>query len=270
MTTSMKKIVAMAKARRAEAEKLNFLDVNVWVGKPEGFPLVAQVSHKELPEVLKRYFIPEAWVSHWNSQIISAQTGNEQLISALNLLPENYGLIVTGLPLRPAENGLLPGPARKLECIQGVRIFPKSHGFPLTKWMVGSFCTWLEEQRLPLFIQHTETDWLSLYGLARTFPNLPIIVESQVQKILYHTRPLFALMTDCPNVYGETSNFAGQGLLEYAVKELGGDRFVFGSFFPVNDPLVAIGIILDANISEENRRLIAGNNARRLREEIKI
>jgi predicted TIM-barrel fold metal-dependent hydrolase len=123
---------------------------------------------------------------------------------------------------------------------------------------------------MPLFIWHTELEWPALYELARTFPQLPLVVETQTQKILYHTRPLFALLRDCANVYVELSNFAGQGYLEYAVREFGAERLLFGSFLPVSDPLAPLGLVLDADLPEAAQRLIAGDNLRRLIGEVRL
>jgi uncharacterized protein len=109
-----------------------------------------------------------------------------------------------------------------------------------------------------------------VYEIAKAFPKLPIVIETQVQKILYHTRPLFALMRDCRNVLLETSNFVGAGFMEYAVRGFGAERLLFGSFLPVNDPLVAMGMVLDAGIPEEQKALIAGGNLRRLISEVQI
>ena len=77
-------------------------------------------------------------------------------------------------------------------------------------------------------------------------------------------RALFALMKDCPNVHAETSNLAGADFLRWAARELGARRLLFGSFLPVNDPWVALGMILEADLSWEEKRLVAGDNLRRL------
>jgi hypothetical protein len=174
----------------------------------------------------------------------------------------------TGLPLLPGEDGPLPGVGAVPEKVKAARIFPKTHNFPLAAWCIGGLCEWLASRRMPLFIWHTELDWKSMYELARAFPKLQIVVETQTQKILYHTRPLFALMRDCRNVRLELSNFAGQGFIEYAVREFGAERLIFGSFLPVNDPLVPMGMVLDAKISEAEKALIAGGNLRRIVNEV--
>jgi len=160
--------------------------------------------------------------------------------------------------------GALPGAGSVPAPVRAARIFPRTHNFPLAPWCAGSLCEWLISRRMPLFVWHTETDWTSLHAFAKAFPGLTIVVESQVRKILYHTRPLFALMRDCHNVHLEISNFAGQGCMEYAVREFGAERLIFASFLPMNDPLAPIGMVLDARISEKEMALIAGGNLRRL------
>ena len=204
------------------------------------------------------------WSRTGEAHTISAQEGNLALEAVLPNLPDETYVVWTGLPLYPAEPGPLPGQGKMPDKARGVRIFPKTHNFPLADWMVGSLCEWMIERRLPLFIWHVELDWPSLRALALGFPQLKIIVESQTQKILYHTRPLFAIVRDCPNLLVEISNLSGAGMLEYAVRQCGAERFVFGSFQPMSDPLVPVGMILDADISEAEKAMIAGGNLRAL------
>lgn len=254
----------MAEARRRLAETLAFCDAGIWLGPPVGFLLAEELSPEGLPSALSRRWITGGLVSHWRGKTISAQDGNLALQAVLPRLPQDTYLVWTGLPLDPIEPGPLPGHGPLPARVRGVRIFPKSHGFPLTDWAIGSLCRWLIEHRLPLWIWHVELDWPSLYTLARQFSDLAIVVETQPQKILYHTRPLLALLRECPNVRVETSNFVGVRAIEHAVGQFGGERLIFGSFQPVSDPLVPMGMILDAEIPEPDKAAIAGGNLRRL------
>lgn len=271
-------LAEMIRQREERAKHLSFLDANLWLGPPEGFPLAAEFSLNQLEEALQRAWIRGGLVSHWHGKTLSAQDGNRAVVEALekraaqrrNGAPELFA-VWTALPLFPAEPGPLPGreglslPA----CVRAARIFPRSHHFPLAPWCLGPLCEWLRARRMPLFIWHTELEWTSLYELARAFPQLPIVVETQTQKILYHTRPLFALLRDRPNVYVELSNFAGPGYLEYGVREFGPERWLFGSFLPVSDPFVPLGLVVDADLPASDQRLIAGDNLRRLLAEVR-
>ncbi len=68
-----------------------------------------------------------------------------------------------------------------------------------------------------------------------------------------------------PNILVETSGFdATAGFIEMAVRELGADRIVFGSHLPSRSLGTELGKILGANITEEDKRRILGENYRNL------
>lgn len=251
-------------ARREEVEGLGFFDAGLWLGEPSGFPFAEPLDPLSVPGVLSAYGMTQALLSHWDGSVVSAQDGNRSLIEAESGLPDTVFTVWTGLPLFPEEREPLPGLGEPHPRMRGVRLFPKAHKYPLAKWMTGSLCAWMTERRLPLFIQHVETDWPALYTLAGEFPDLQIVVESQWQKVIYHTRPLFNLMKDRRNVLLETSNLVSGDIFAWAVKEVGAEQLIFGSFAPVSDPLVPMGMILDSDVSDEEKRLAAGGNLRRI------
>ena len=264
------RIKKMTQERAELARKLSFCDCNIWLGRPEGFPLSEELCANSLNEVLDKRFVTGGLVSHWRGKTISAQDGNESVLQDLRRKQRGSICHLDSAAPVPSEPARFPVLQKLPREVRAVRIFPKSHHFPMTDWCIGSLCEWLVERRMPLFIWHTELDWPSMYEIARKFPKLSIVIETQVQKILYHTRPLFLLMRDCRNILLETSNFAGQGFVEYVAREFGPDRLIFGSFLPVNDPLVAMGMILDAEIPQDQKELIAGGNLRRLITEVRI
>ena len=68
-----------------------------------------------------------------------------------------------------------------------------------------------------------------------------------------------------PNVYLETcSTFRTPGVIEQLVNEAGADRVLFGSDTPLMDPRPQIGKIITADISDDAKRLVLGENANRL------
>jgi len=264
-------IAAMARQRRELCERLRFFDAGIWLGRPQGFPLAEELHLDSLPTQLAGRTLAGGLVSHWRGKVVSASDGNRALCEADRSLGPDLFTVWTGLPLFPTEaHGPLPGRDELPERARAVRLFPKSHNFPLESWAIGPLCEWLSARRMPLFVWHVELDWPALHRLAGEFPDLPIVVETQTQKILYHTRALFPLMRDRRNVHVELSNFAGAGFIEYAVSQFGAERLIFGSFLPVSDPLVPIGMVLDADIAEKEKRLIAGDNLRQLIGEVRL
>jgi hypothetical protein len=265
-----KAIQRVAEEKRAGLSKLSFYDANVWLGKPAFFPLAGGCEVGGLHRMLDEFSIRGALVSHWEGVTISAQDGNRALIKAAEMLPDSVYTVWTGLPPVPRENGPLPGFSTPDVLLRGVRVFPKTHRYLLTVRSIGGLCEWCLEYRVPLFIWHVEVDWELLHVLAREYPGLSIIVESQWQKILYQNRNLYGIMDANKNIYHEISNFAGPDFLTHAVRTFGAGRFLYGSFLPVNDPYAAMGMIVDADISLEEKRLIAGGNLKRIIEGVKI
>lgn len=70
---------------------------------------------------------------------------------------------------------------------------------------------------------------------------------------------------ESPNVLIETSGFdATAGFIEMGVRELGAERVVFGSHLPSRSLGTELGKIIGAEISEQNKHLILGENYRQL------
>lgn len=68
-----------------------------------------------------------------------------------------------------------------------------------------------------------------------------------------------------PNVLVETSGFdATAGFIEMAVRELGARRIIFGSHLPSRSLGTELSKVIAANIGEEDKRMILGENYRRL------
>jgi hypothetical protein len=276
----------MIRRRSDLIRRLSLFDANVWLGEAEGFPLARAMPLAQLLEACRHYGLGGALLSHWDGKTVSPQEGNRVLAELFGggaaeragELGLQVAAVWTGVPVMAGEEGPLPGPGKAGRIqgpvgggappswLAGVRLFPRSHNFPLSPWLLESLVQWLLAHGLPLFVWHEETDWDSLHALTGAFPELPVVAETQARKILYHSRPLFALLEARPNLYVETSNLAGPDFVGHVVRNHGADRLIFGSFLPQNDPLAAIGMLLDAGISEAQMRTVAGGNLRRLLE----
>jgi len=270
------RIEATATGRRRALRDLGLFDANLWLGRPAFFPLARELAPREMGPLMEQFALEGALVSHWDSVHLSAQDGNGALQEsgpglreAAAGLPEGVFTIWTGLPTAIREQDPLPGFLRPDPGMRGVRLFPQTHHFSLSPWVVGDLCDWCIEHRLPVFLWHVEVRWQDLHALAVAFPGLDLVVETQWQKILYHMRDLAALLRSCPNVLLETSNFIGQDHVSQFVRSFGSGRLLFGSFLPVNDPFTSIGMILDADIGEDDKAAIAGGNLRRLVGEVR-
>jgi len=262
-------IESNATARRRRITGLAFFDANCWLGPPMFFPLARELHPWDAAGIMREYGLEGTLVSHWDSIRLSAQEGNQALIEAGETLPADVYTVWTGLPMAAPEQDPLPGRGRPDARLRGVRLFPKTHQYQLAPWTMGPLCEWCIEHRLALFLWHVELEWGDLQTLAACFPRLKIVIESQWQKILYHNRDLFSLLKACPNLLLECSNFIGQDNVSAFVRCFGAERLLWGSFLPVNDPYASIGMVLDADITEGEKKLIAGGNLRRLIAEVR-
>ncbi len=260
----------MSRKKRDKVKELQFFDANIWLGEPDFFPIASELHPNDLEEVCSKYHLEGGLISHWDSPKISAQDGNHALLELQEYLPEAIYTIWTGLPLSPHEQDPLPGFNAPPPGLRGVRLFPKTHKYLLSPWVIGTLCEWCIRHAVPLFFWHIEVDWNHVYVLAKKFPKLNIIVETQWQKILYHNRNLYSLMESCNNVLLETSNFIGQDFITHAVKTFGAERLIFGSFLPVNDPFASMGMILDADISDNEKKMISGGNLRQIIKGVRV
>jgi hypothetical protein len=267
---SEKLIERTAAAKREQLAGLPCWDANIWLGRPAFFPLAQEVPLQELGPLLARYGCRGALVSHWDSVHLSAQDGNQALLDSAAALPDNVYTIWTGLPTMPREQSPLPGTGQPDLRLRGVRLFPQTHHFDLSPWVLAALCEWCGEHHLPLFLWHVEIRWSELQALAAAFPRLKVVIETQWQKILYQVRNLFSLLKACPNVLVESSNLVGQDHVSYLVRNFGSERLLYGSFLPMNDPYAAIGLVLDADISVQERENILGKNLERLIAEVRL
>ena len=73
------------------------------------------------------------------------------------------------------------------------------------------------------------------------------------------------LARDFPNIYLElTAVFDDRGVIEKFVGEAGSERMLFGTDLPWFDPHHAIGVLLNADITDEDRHNICHRNAEKL------
>jgi len=108
---------------------------------------------------------------------------------------------------------------------------------------------------------HNESDPSDIADLAARFPGVPIIMAHLapcgVRGVL-DVKPF-------PNIHVDTSGSQPTcGVVEYAVKNLGAARVVYGSDAPGRDFSSQLGRIYGARIAKRERDLILGHNARRL------
>ena len=99
---------------------------------------------------------------------------------------------------------------------------------------------------------------------APRFPNANFVAGHSGNTEPYRSQAIAAAQS-CANYYLETcSTFRTPGVIEQLVAGAGAERVLFGSDTPLMDPRPQLGKIITAAINAEAKRLVLGENARRL------
>lgn len=257
-----------------EIAGLDFLDFSVCLGRPP-IPFTGVWADKDLLQTkMKLAGIHQAAPYHVLSKTYDAYYGNECLMEELKDAPE---LIPTWVVI-PSEEAMECSPSVFADQlvengVKVVRLFPSSTGNPtiatryaFTRWFYGDYLEELQLRRIPVVLEFSpgrrdEPAWERLYGVANEFPELPIVLSDGFQRT---TWSLIKLLRICQNLYVQTSGLDVHRQLEYMVNQVGPERFIAGSKFPVSSFGTMIGQVLFSNLPLEHKKLIAGANARRL------
>ncbi len=98
--------------------------------------------------------------------------------------------------------------------------------------------------------------------MAERYPNLRLLMGHSCHG---EWDEAIKLARDLPNVYLElTAVFDDRGILEKFVRGVGSERMLFGTDLPWFDPHHAVGALLSADISDEDRHNIMHRNAEKL------
>ncbi len=76
------------------------------------------------------------------------------------------------------------------------------------------------------------------------------------------------ILRQYPNVYANIWNLGSLGFLERGVRSVGAEKFLFGSDAFMNPISVGIGLVVYADIPDEDKRLILGTTQARLLEKV--
>ncbi len=188
--------------------------------------------------------------------------GNERLAEELSKYNRFYGCYViqpgyTGSFLNPDE---MLNDMRKKNAV-AAKIFPATHAFSPSEIVMGEYYTELERAGIPLLVDKAQLGWPDLAEILSNHPSMNVLVQgvswSDFHNLMAHLRKFSNLYTDLSNMQ---SNFA----VEIISTELGADRICMGSGLPLMCPGAARSFIDYADVSAEEKQLMAGGNLARL------
>lgn len=198
----------------------------------------------------------------------SADLGNAPSIAAVRQFPERlraYCMVNPNYPERVAED-LTGFDDLFRDVYVGFKFLSDYHQLPLTDEGYRPAWEYANEHRL-LVLAHT-------WGGSR-YDGEDVVREvaaryPHVRFLLGHSchgawDAAISIANELPNVYLElTAVFDDRGVIEAFVNSAGSDRMLFGTDLPWFDPHHAVGVLMNAAITDDDRRNICYRNAVRL------
>ncbi len=146
------------------------------------------------------------------------------------------------------------------------RLFPKDHNFSLSEWGCGDLLSALEQRRIPLMVDLSQSDYDSMAAVLSAHPDLPLILSD----VAYRSdRFIYPLLAAHPNLRIETSRYQTHRGIESICDRFGSSRLVFGSRSPDLPPGPMAMTIRYASIGRDDRERILGGNIQSLMEGIR-
>lgn len=203
-----------------------------------------------------------------HAALFSPDIANSASIEAVRRFPDRLRAYCTVNPNYPEQvardldafDGLFP------DVYVGFKFLSDYHQVPLTDPRYAPAWTYANERGL-LVLAHT---WAgSQYDgedvvreVAERYPNVKFLLGHSCHGAW---GAAVQLAQDFPNVYLElTAVFDDRGVIETFVNGAGSERMLFGTDLPWFDPHHAIGVLMDADITDEDRHNICHRNAERL------
>ena len=251
--------------------KLDFFDVNIYLGKPAKKTGEPVSTASELIKKMDNWSVKKALVWHIAQHDHSPVEGNQLLDQAIKGEDRLLGCW-TILP--PQTNEVIGDNFfnnMKQNHIFGLRAFPDHHNYMLNWIVFGSFIEEMIKHRIPLLlsIEGGGISWQGVYKLLEEFPDLTCILCDIGRWSA--NRYIWPLLERFPNLHVETSYLALEDSgIQTTVERFGPDRLLFGTGFPERYPEASILDLLHCPISDNDKKKIAHTNLENIISQIKL
>ncbi|MDP9843572.1 amidohydrolase family protein [Streptosporangium lutulentum] len=217
--------------------------------------LIGRVPFDDLPEDprpdMDRLGIERAYVTHTLSLYADPQAGNEALLELDDPRMVPVPVVVPGVPGAGTPGGVeeVLGWGVRL-----VRLCPERHRWELTG---PTALRWLAALGLPVAVDFEETSPAQLLALARSLPDLRILLLNPGYRRL---RVIAELMTEIPGLWLEIGTVNTQGGVEWLAERFGAARLVFGTGAPVADDCGPRYLLDHLDLGQDDvDRIVAGS-----------
>ena len=246
----------------------DFFDCSGMLGKrrimhPGSFYKTGEYTRK-----MEYYGIGRSLVCHSMAAGYDAAAGNEILSDEI----KNYPELSATWAVKPHHMGdfFKPGELRaqmKLNNVKSVRVYPsgRNHNFSVSHY--GELFGMLADCKVPVIADSEQVSFEVASGILSDFPGLRLIIT----KLHFgQGNHLYPIMEKHENLYLEVIGLKIYTGIEDVAKRFGAGRIVFGSSAPLYSGASAVGMVTYANISDDEKEMIAHGNLERLLGEVTL
>ncbi len=239
---------------------MELFDCNCGFGPYRTRVFRAASTAADLVEQMDFCGIGQALVYHTAQRFYQAALGNERLLTEIDGNPR----LMPTLAILPSQTGeqcdltTLLG-QMKANRVRALRLFPEDHRYFLDDVTWQDQMEVFAERRIPLLIK---AGLDKIATLLRAFPDLVVITGTAGGQPL--DRYAWPLIERYPSLHMDISGYYIDGSIEELCRRYGAGRLIFGSGFPDHAAGAALLSLAQADISEEDRRLISSDNLSRL------
>ncbi len=227
---------------------------------------------EDLLAQMDRCGIERALVRHAVAAELDPMVGNQMLMEEIADTP-NLTPLWTVQPHHTGEFWEPKELLSKMEAndVRAVTMFGYAgdQNFITSEWNCGALYDALEDVRIPLFIGLVQITggYEGLQKILKAHPKLPIVLSGVTYR---DARNLYALLDRYSNLHITSAGWKAMDGIEDVCAKFGAERILFGSSLPYGAGGAAIATVTYANISDEEKQLIASENLERLLGGVKL
>ena len=245
------------------------IDTHMHLGKPPGF-FSGAYSAKSLIESMDMNNIALGCISSYDSIGQNAAKGNEDIIRLANGYPGRFEGQLGINPNYPGQVDTILSEAKKNNFFTQIKLHPDFHKYPISGEQYHKAYR-IADSLSMIVLLHTwgEKDVAQVYEIAREYKNMMIMI-GHAGGTLEGIKAAISVTQKTDNTYLDfTLSYNYQGLIEWMVKEAGAYRILFGSDATFNSQSAALGKIIYADITDEDKLKILGQNMKKILEHSK-
>lgn len=256
-------------------DAIAYFDCNASFGSPASGTFGPCPSADALLEEMDWVGVKHALVHHALMRDQSPAVGNDILCRAIADRPRLQG----SWAILPPQTGELPTGTAFFEAMaeEGIRAlwaFPQKHRYILARRVFDTFLDAVAEMHIPLFIPRDaggdkpHDTWHLVYQLLEDYPSLTVVIAAHGP--WGEDRFFRPLLERYASFYLDISRYELDGGLHDLVEKYGPEHLLYGSNFPEHAMGGPRMMVANGQLDDAARHAIAGDNLRRLLEEVEL